>query len=409
MDSLKSAIPRRTRLASVPLIIAYGALPLGTAAVRAVGGEVSATTALMPWLLLAALGAILSMRTTPNGIDWKQLGYRAVLFLLMAAGLVIYAGDLRTLVMPYMPYLSETTPLVFLLFSLLWASTCGLPDRADFQRFGALLATICIFDLAVELPLYEAAPTMRWIGNADILAGLLLVSLCAGLKPGGNEGGLHEPDQGHPIWRALVLVGLLACLSRTGLFAAGWVVLCFGRGRIGWRLLYAVTCAAVLYLTFFLPPTPSDAIRYVNYWLWVESLRVFSQTPDFLMTGFRLDAPLPIGFPAEMAAIWQAATGQSARLGAFLTDVPAFWLRLTLAWGFWAPLGVLGTIFVILLRRISRLGAGLTACLFAQGMTTPLLFDPAMGVTICLAFILALTTSKQHQPDPAVEWNMRPR
>lgn len=408
MDSLKSAIPRRTRLASVPLIISFGALPLGAVAVRAVGGELGAVSVLMPWLLLAAVGVLMSMRGTSKAVDWKKLSYRLPMFLVLVLVLLLYQADLRALVEPYLPYLAESSPLIFLLFSLLWASTCGLPDRGDFQRFGALLGTLCVFDLAVELPLYETAPAMRWIGNADVLAGLLLVALCAGLKPGGNEGGLNEPDQGHPIWRGLVLVGVLACLSRTGLFAAGWVVLCFGRGKVRWRLLYAVVCAALIYLTFLLPPTPSDAVRYSNYWLWVEALRIFSHAPDLLTSGFPITGALPIEFPPEMAAIWQAATGKSSQLGAFLPDVPSFWLRLTMAWGVFAPLGLLGVIFILLLRRISRLGAGLTAALFAQGMTTPLLYDPAMAVTITLAFILALSGRKKANHDPVAERNPRP-
>jgi len=400
MDSLKSAIPRRTRLASVPLIVAFGALPLGAIAVRAADGAYGMASVLMPWLVLAALGALLSMKGKPKGVDWKKLAYRAPLFLILVLALLLYQGDLGALTKPWLPYLTELSPLIFLLFSLLWASTCGLPDRADFQRFGALLGTICVFDLAVEIPLYETAPAMRWIGNVDVLAGLLLVALCAGLKPGGNEGGLHEPDQGHPIWRGLVLVGLLACLSRTGLFAAGWVVLCFGRGKVRWRLLYTVVCAALIYLTFLLPPSPADAVRYTNYWLWVEALRVFSHAPSLLTSGFPIPGALPIDFPPEMAAIWQAATDRSAMFGAFLPDIPSFWLRLTMAWGIFAPLGLLGIIFILLLRRISRLGAGLTAALFAQGMTTPLLFDPAMAVTITLAFILALSGSRKAKTAP---------
>ena len=81
--------------------------------------------------------------------------------------------------------------------------------------------------------------------------------------------------------------------------------------------------------------------------------------------------------------------------------------------------------FTLLLRHLTRMGAGLTAVLFAQGMTTPLFFDPATGVCVSLAFVLALTpvlypanerredvpvpseTPGERAPDPVEEWSMR--
>jgi len=421
MDSFKSALPRHTRLASIPLLAAYGARPLSTAIVRALGCEFNTLAIMLPWLLLALIGCLVAMKGPGPRVDWKKLGFQTTLFLLLLVVLVLYISDIRSGIGPLIPYLREMTPAVYLLFSLLWAFTCGVPNRADFQRFGAMLAMLCIIDLGVEAIAYGVVPTVRWIGNADILAGLLLVSLCASLKPGDNEGGRYEPDQGHPIWRGLVMVGILACLSRTGLFAAAWVVLCFGRGKFVWRIGYSLLCWVLLGLTFFLPPTPSDAVRYIDYWLWVEALRLYTQDPSLLLTGFSLSSSLPVTFPAGMAGIWRAATGQSAMLGVFLHQVPSFWLRLGMGWGFLAPTTLLLTLFAMLLRRLTRLGAALTAGLFAQGMTTPLLYDPSMGVVVSLAFILALSaplTSEVEQPllvkesepvlDPAKEWNMRP-
>lgn len=417
MDSLKSAIPRHTRLASMPLIVAYGAVPLGMAAVRGMGGEFGTISNMIPWLLLAAIGTVLSMKGPAPKIRWKKVAFRATLILLLGVGLILYFPDIRAGIVPVTPYLQELAPIIFLLFALLWASTCGLPDRSDFQRFGALLSTFCIVDLVVEIVLYGAIPTVRWLGNADMLAGLLLVSLCASLKPGSNDGGRYEPDQGHKIWRGLVMLGILTCLSRTGLFAAAWVVLCFGRGKIRWRFAYTLICAALLMLTFFLPPTASDSVRYIDYWLWVEALRLYTETPSLLLTGFPIAMPLPVTFPTGMGPIWEAATGQAPIFGAFLHQVPSFWLRLGMGWGFLAPTGLLLVLFVMLLRRLTRLGAGLTAGLFAQGMTTPLLYDPAMGIIICLGFILALSAPlkpiqvKEKEPTegPADEWNFQPR
>lgn len=405
----------------MPLAVAYGAVPLGAAVARYSGGS-AVVPVMAPWLLLAFLGTLTAMYRPSPGASGSvgKLVFRAVVFGLILFGLVAYMGDVFTALAPVMPYLREMSPLVFLLLCGLWVVTFSMPDRRDFQRFGALLGALCLVDAVAEAALTQSLPMVRWLGNSDMLAGLLLVALCASLKPGINDGGGVEPDQGVPYWRALIMAGLLACLSRTGLFAAAWVVLCFGRGRWPMRLGYAALCAACLVLTFFLPVTAADSVRYADYWLWVEALRLYDASISTLFTGFPVDAPLPMKFPAGMSLIWETATGTSSTMGAMLPQIPSFWLRTTLAWGAGVPLLLMTVIFILLLRRLTRMGAGLVAALFAQGMTTPLLFDPTLAVTIGLGFILALSVPA-HRPntrlaepaaaetdDPVREWNLRP-
>lgn len=427
MTRIKGTLTSPARLAAVPLAVAYGAIPLGTAAARLVDGN-GAVSPTLPWLLLTGIGLILSLhRPTPEAPPRKGFVYKATLFMLMVIGLFMYSADLMEAQAAVLPYLRESTPLIFLLFCGLWASTCGLPDRGDFQRFGALLGTLCILDLVAEIVLLQAVPTVRLIGNADVLAGLLLVSLCASLRPGDNDGGVPEPDQGQLGWRILIMLGLMACLSRTGLFAAAWVVLCFGRGRLRNRALYSALSGLLIGITFLLPPTASEAVRYTDYWLWVEALRLFATTPATLLTGFPIDASLPVIFPVGMGPVWEAATGSASSIGAFLTQIPSFWLRLTLGWGIGVPIAILTILFILLFRRLTRMGAGLTAALFAQGMSTPLLFEPAMATAIGLGFILALSSPATRPnvksadpvtppaapasgmlPDPTQEWDLRP-
>lgn len=414
-----------SKLAAVPLAVAYAALPMAAAAAHLLNMTGPFPPAL-PWLVLAGLGTLLAMnRPRPDAPSQPHFLLNVFLFVLLVTILVLYKNDVGTIMRPLLPLLREASPLLLLLFAGLWATTCGLPDRADFQRYGGLLGAICLIDLAAEAAILRSIPAVRWIGNSDILAGLLLISLCAGLRPGTNDGGMNEPDQGRPLWRTLTMLGLLACLSRTGLFAGAWVVLCFGRGRLRMRTLFAILCGLLLAGTFLLPPTASDAIRYTDYWLWVEALRLYSETPLTLLTGFPLDLPLPVTFPAGMAGIWEAATGAPALLGVTLPQVPSFWLRLTLAWGLGAGLVVLVVTFVMMLKRLTRMGAGLTAALFAQGMSTPLLFDPGTCVAVGLAFGLAMSTqsinTRAHTapeptpdtdpeagPDPVTQWDMRP-
>jgi len=414
-----------SKLAAAPLAVAYMAVPLGMALMR-FSNPSPAVSPVLPWLILAGLGVIFAMlRPAPGSAIRKHSLYRITLLLLLIITLILYGPGIVKALEPGLPYLVESIPLILLLFCGLWIGTFGMPDRADFQRYGALLGALCIVDLLAEVVVHQAVPTMRWIGNADILAGLLLVSLCASLKPGANDGGVCEPDQGRPFWRLLIMIGIVACLSRTGLFAAAWVFGCFGRGRKRLRMAYSMLCLSLIVFTFFLPTTPSDSIRYIDYWLWLESARLFAENPMLLLSGFPVTIALPVTFPAGMSPIWEAATGSPTMMGAYLPQIPSFWLRLVLGWGIGAPLALLTALFILLFRHLTRMGAGLIAALFAMGMNTPLLFDPTMAVTIGLGFLLALSRPQRKpnariqkpdaknddpapDPDPVKEWDMRP-
>ncbi|CCH49258.1 hypothetical protein [Pseudodesulfovibrio piezophilus] len=425
MARFTTSFPTHGKLTTVPLAVAYVAVPLVLLWINLTEESRVAFSVIMPWMILAFLGLLCAVfQPKPDALWWEKAPAKGLAISLFVLALFSYAPRVPMRFALFIPYIMELTPLVFLLFSLLWAKTCGLPDRADFQRFGAILGMLCLMDCVMELILYGAIPTVRWIGNADILAGLLLVSLCAGLKPGQNEGGFVEPDQGRHWWRVIVMLGLLSCFSRTGLFAAGWVILCFGRGRLLFRILFTILCLFLICATFLFPTTASDAIRYADYWLWMEALRMLSIDPSLLLTGFAIPSALPVQVPMSMDSIWEAATGHSASAGIFLHQIPSFWLRITTAWGIFPPLALLACIFFGLLRRLNRMGAGLTAALFAQGMTTPLLYDPAMGISIGLGLILAQTgpslpgtlTETQDgttiptaaDTDSATEWDVRP-
>ncbi len=387
--------PTRGRWTSLPLAIAYIAVPLGTAATRFFPGN-QQMAPMVPWLILAIIGAFIALSRPGSG---SRGGTRltGVLFFLSVAAVAVYAPDLTGFLLPYFPYIKELTPLIFLLFCGLWAITCGLPDRGDLQHYGGLLGLLMLADCAVESFVYQTVPTVRWLGNADVLAGMLLVSLCACVQTEKEEG-RDRPGQDHTWRRGLIMAGLLACLSRTGLFAAAWVVLCFGRGKLLGRTAYAILCATMLVLSFFLPPTTSDAVRYTDYWLWIEAIRLTMENPALVFSGFPVATPLPIEFPPSISIIWETATGQSSFFGIHLTQIPSFWLRLFFAWGAGAPLFLLAFIFMLLSRRTTRMGAGLTAGLFAQGMMTPLLFDPAMAVSISFGYIIALASPVRDNP-----------
>ena len=430
MSPVNVTAPNQRLTAEIPLALAYGILPVLTALSR-LGWLPEPGPPDTAWLVLACFGLAASLRRpAPGAPPRKGFVFRSVLFLLAVAGVVLYRSDLMIDLAPALPYIKECGPLAYLLFGVLWALTFGMPDRRAFQKYGALLGLLCLLDLGVEFFLYRTVPTVRLLGNADVLAGLLLVALCAGLRPGETRGRVFEPDQGRAWWRGMVMLAIPACFSHTALFGAAWIILCFGRGRFLLRALYATACLGVLVGSFLLPATLSDAIRYTDYWLWLEAVRLFLKTPALLLTGLPVSEPLPVQFPVGMGAIWEAATGAPAIFGAYLGQVPSFWLRLTLAWGVGVPLALLSGVLLLLMRRTTWLGAGLSAALFAQGMATPLLFDPATGVCATLAFVLALSPARpvneRREPvpeapapptpdptpdpasDPVEEWDLRP-
>ena len=416
-----------SRLTDVPLAVACAAVPLGALAARFAGPGPDVSP-FLAWVVLAALGAVHAILFRRSGQRLRRRFFAELgMFAVLAAIVILYREVLILELAEYLPVVPELAPAVMLLFCWLWVITFGLPDRAAFQRYGALLGALCLLDLAVEGFVYRAAPSMRWIGDADLLAGLLLVCLCAALRPGLADDGIAEPDQGRSYQRVLILLGIMGTLSRTGLFGAGWIYLCFGRGSRWLRAGVFLACLLLLAATFQLPPTPSDLARYVDYWLWAKSVTLFLHEPFTLVAGLPLGHALPFTFPPEMVQIWERVTGEPTLFGAHMAQVSSFWLRFMLGWGAILPAIGLTALFTLILRRPTRMGAGLAAVVFVQGMSTPLLYDPSTGAVLGLALFLALSAPRgtvpatppataaaapvaepQPEADPAREWDMRP-
>jgi len=421
-QTLSPTIPK-SRLLNIPLAVAYLAVPLGTGLCRAMG-YVPLFSPYLPWALLAAIGVAHAILFRHSGDRLKKRFFFELLVVFGCVAVLYFNRELFIRQLNYaMQVIPELTPVIILGFCWLWGKTFGVPDRSAFQRYGAVLGVFCLLDLGVQLGLYHAVLGERFLGDANVLSGLLLVSLCAGLKPGPADGGLFEPDQGSTTLRALIFVGLAVCLSRTGLFAAGWIILCFGRGSRLTRIGLALGAFLLVIVTFLLPPTTSDLGRYVDYWLWAKSLGLFAHEPSLLLFGLPFGRPLPISFPLEMATIWEMVTGHSALLGVEINQISSFWLRLLLGWGGIIPVLLLGGLFTLLFRRLTRMGAGLAAALFVQGMSTPLLYDPTSGAVFGLALILAVSRLDRKLPlvgtgsaiprshgetDPVREWDLRP-
>lgn len=402
-------------LTSVPLVVAYLIMPLYTAPAL---WPKPLMSPFLPWLVLAGLGTIWATLFRRSGIPVKKRYISEVFAFLILVALLFSGQDIfLRLIEQALPLVKELAPAGILGFCLLWSITFGVPGRAAFQRYGGILAILCIAGLAVGAVLHRVAPPQPWSGDSDMLAGLLLVSLCASLRPGDIDGGVLEPDQGNHLCRGLILLGLAACLSRTGLFAAGWIYLFFGRGSKPRRMLIALAFFLLLGLTVLLPLAPVDDTHYINYWLWAKSIPLLLHEPGLLLTGLPFDLALPFAVPQELAPIWERITGSSELLGVQLAQIGPFWLRVVLGWGILVPLGGLTALIVLLNRRVTRMGAGLTAALVAQGMVSPLFHDPALGAAFGLALILTLSRPTHHtfgtdaeslESNPPRNLNMRP-
>ncbi len=421
-DPLPDTPRSASKAASIPLAVAYAALPLATAALHGTGPGPEAAP-FLPWLILAGFGTVWAILFRRSGVPVKKrFLFEVLIFAALTTLFYLRRDALLYQLEIALPYIRELGPVWIIGFSILWAATFGLPDRGAFQRYGALLGALCVADLAVGAFLLNGVPVERWAGNPDLLAGLLLVALAAGLGP--EDGGGWTDGFGHPALRALILLGLAACLSRTGLFAAGWILLFFGRGSKLRRALTALLLFLLLAATFVLPYAQADGARYLDYWLWAQSVALFLRDPGVLLTGAGIGQALPFAIPPELAPIWERIMHTPALLGAHLPQVESFWLRALLAWGAPPTLACLAGVFVLLARRMTPMGAGLSAVLFAQGMSTPLFHAPALGVPLGLALVLALSAPRgpaaaspaprtpaspgTDDADPAREWKMRP-
>ncbi|WP_147819952.1 hypothetical protein [Salidesulfovibrio onnuriiensis] len=325
------------RWAATPMLTAFLIAPLAFTAARVAAGPLpdsvaqSAATGL--WLLLCGLAVIACLfKKSLDRPERESLARPmaasalfgvsvACLFVFMAPALQAYSG--------FAPYLRETSPAIFFLFALAWTATFGVPGRADIQRPAAWLGALVVLDALQAL--LRMTP-QRFLGDPDMLATLLLIGLCADLKPAH-----HETDRNGLALRVWIMLGLLATLSRTGLFTAAWIHAFFGRGSAWKRLPYASLCAAAVGASFLLDAHFGlGGDRYMEYWVWLECFQLLAG-PGRLYTGFALSHPLPVLPPLELMGLWQTLFSTSPLNGLFIEQIPSFWVRAVMAWGIIPP------------------------------------------------------------------------
>ncbi|GAB7023866.1 hypothetical protein [Salidesulfovibrio brasiliensis] len=381
-------------LSAGPLAAAYLMPPL-----LAVGSRFMQTT--MPldaamdytWLAVAALALLLSLFMGPLARRRRDSMARLNLPAFLTVWMVVAAVLLYRYGIPLVeeqawlwPYLQEARFPAYALFAIAWSVTLGVPARKAFIKTGGVLGFMVCADLALRLFL-PGLPPISGLDN-DIMATLLLLSLCAGF-------GLSDDDT--DALRVITMLGILATLSRPALFAAMWATLFFGSGKWYQRAPYSLVCLITLAATILSAhPIFDIAPKITDYWMWLEGVKLMLEDPAAMLMGFPLDQPLPGKIPFGMMYLWKQATGVSAMEGAFVFQATPMWLRLGLAWGLAAPIALLTTLLVLVGTARNRFMAGLATCIAAQGLLVGLTHNPVTAVPLWLAVFCAVSQG----PDP---------
>lgn len=381
-------------LSASPLAAAYFLPPL----LAAFGGIHAATSVSQfmdyTWLVAALVGTMLALFVRGGGTSGKGTTAATTggIVLLVAAMLLYHFG------MPllgdnarFWPAMQEARLPVYFLFALAWTLTIGTPTRTAFVKAGGILGLMVCADLVVYQIILSRGP-VPLLPNGGITASLLLFSLCAGLDLKHSE---------MKLLRMLTMLGILATFSRPALFGALWATLFFGSGTWYRRLLFPLFCLLILALTIFVRhPLFSNTPHYVDYWMWLEGVRLMLADPSHLLTGFPLTEALPGKIPFGLMHVWEATTGYSAMDGAYIFQAGPMWLRLLLAWGIAAPAAFMLLLLVLVGAARNRFMAGLATCIAAQGLLVGLPYAPVTAVPLWLALFSALAAGPDSSDTP---------
>lgn len=369
-------------LAVSPLILACVVLPLALAATQAIPGGPARAGTVEPaaWFALAWLGALPVLRGS-GGSALKTLGAALVLGLGTLA-LFLYAAPALRAISPPPAWIPELAPPAFLLLAWLWASSFGPPSRRAFLACGGILGLLRCLELGLNLTVLDRPPLTCSLGEPDSLGCVLVFCLCAALSARGET-----PPGRARAWLAAILPGLSACFSALALFTAGWCLLFFGPGRLRLRLPLFVLCLLLTAAALILPLDQSTVLaRLEQSRQWLAVFQALGATPGAWLTGLPLNQPLPLDTSPDVLSLLQTiGRGPAMRL----SEVYAFWPRLTASWGLPGPLLLLGLLAVPVLRRPTAFGAGTYAACLSLGLTTPLLHSGSVAVVLMLALLSA--------------------
>lgn len=386
----------------VPLAAAYVFLPLVQSFSRlvtiepssALGIVIDALPQTLLWEALAAVALLWlawkAVRPSEGFIIMKPL--EAVFALgtacLLLGALHVWASQHVLVLEVALRWLSELSPLIYLLFAGLWCWSFGLPGAAVFHRFGAVLAILVLADAAATGVIIGLRPPMGGlllVMDREVLACLLGVALFSGM-PGGASTKENAP---FTLLDGLLVLGVAATFSRTVLFAAACAWLFLGRGsKVSRGLVAALFVGCIVLSLLWALPLTADAVRLEGHLQWMAGVEYYYHHPEALLTVQGL-GPFSLSIPAPIAA----GLGISAKPELFFpAQLDALWLRLAMVWGGWGVGVVLLATFVPAIVRPTRFSSGVLALVLAQGTVFPLFFHPVVGVVLWMALLAGVAS-----------------
>lgn len=412
-------------LAWLPYFAAYALGPFAVLAGRLAGRpelfRPYGPQGLAPWLALAGLALVVCLardvfsRTRQSRPAWPGLLLAAALGTAILAASRLF-GPALAQAATLAPLLDEMRLPALALFAGAWTWTFGAPPRAALARLGGGLGALALLDflltaiMARQVVLGGGLLLGGGAASADSLALLLCIALAATLDPSARDDSHGQPGGEAPgprhagLARWLILAGLFASFSRSGLAAAGVMLLLVERGPLQQRLGLALACALGIWMSLALPlARPLGGGEDLGLaWHLTATLEALAQNPRAWALGLPLAEPVALAMPDMGGLEWDP---DSAGLAVSVFEIPSSWLRLLAAWGAGGPLLVLGGALACALRGRGRFGLGLVAALLVSAALTPALYTPATAAALALACALAWGDAPASRRKPQeIEW-----
>jgi len=398
-------------LARLPLVAAYVLMPLAILAGRLAGRpefvQHFGPQGLTLWLALAGLALVLSLgsellaRKGPAKSAWAGLILAAALAAAVHFGLRLL-GPVLEQAQPLAPLLDELHLPALVLFAAAWVWSFGAPPRRDLARLGGILGGLLVLDflltaiMARQVVLGGGFLLGGGQATSDTLALLLCIALSATLD-GPESQSEPRPEGGgrsSGLVRWLILAGLFTTFSRSGLLAAGCLILFLERGPVQERLALFCACALGIWMSLALPlaRVASGGEDLGLAWHLTAVMEALKQEPSAWLTGLPLGEPVALAMPDLGGLDWAP---ESAGLAVSVFDIPSSWLRLLAGWGAGGPALVLAGMLACALRGRRRFGFGLVTATLVAAALTPALHTPATAGVLALACACAWQDSPQ--------------
>ncbi len=414
-------------LARLPLVAVYALMPLAVLAGRLAGRpEVSrhfGPQGLALWLALAGLalavclGRDLLARKRQAKSAWAGLILPSAMATGVYLGLRLF-GPVLGQAQPLAPLLDELRLPALALFAAAWAWSFGTPRREDLARLGGILGAILVLDflltaiMARQVVLGGGFLLGGGQAASDSMAFLLCMAFCATLdssEPRSGSGSANARRSSPARW--LILAGIFATFSRSGLVAAGLIILFLERGPLRERLALFCACALAIWMSLALPLARTLGMPLGGgdelglSWHLAAVLEAFRAEPRAWLFGLPLGEPMALAMPDLGGLDWDP---EAAGLAVSVFDIPSSWLRLLAGWGAGGPALVLAGMLACALHGRKRFGFGLLAATLVLAALTPALYTPATAGALALACACAWQASPdagpaQGQSTPAAE------